>query len=221
MAAISALVLLVAMFVPAWYGARIPGVASLDGFHSLTGLRWLVLITLAVAFALVFLQGAQAPALPAAQRVRHRSRRADVTVDNLPRADLTPSSTGPYKQTAAAYIGLASVLVLTYSGYRSMREEDKPESGPQRGDRDRPPRRDGLNAADRALPAFLEWGPMLDRAQVLHVARLAQLDLDDDEVERMAAELSKVLDHVERIRELDLDGRAADIPRGRHLQRAA
>ena len=47
---------------------------------------------------------------------------------------------------------------------------------------------------------------MLDRAQVLHVARLARLELDEAEVERMAAELSKVLDHVDRIRELDLDG---------------
>jgi aspartyl-tRNA(Asn)/glutamyl-tRNA(Gln) amidotransferase subunit C len=47
---------------------------------------------------------------------------------------------------------------------------------------------------------------MLDRAQVLHVARLARLSLDEAEVERMAGELSKVLDHVERIRELDLTG---------------
>jgi aspartyl-tRNA(Asn)/glutamyl-tRNA(Gln) amidotransferase subunit C len=47
---------------------------------------------------------------------------------------------------------------------------------------------------------------MLDRAQVLHVARLARLELDEDDVERMAAELSKVLEHVERVRELDLDG---------------
>lgn len=47
---------------------------------------------------------------------------------------------------------------------------------------------------------------MLDRDQVLHVARLARLELDESEVERMAAELSKVLGHVERIRELDLDG---------------
>jgi aspartyl-tRNA(Asn)/glutamyl-tRNA(Gln) amidotransferase subunit C len=47
---------------------------------------------------------------------------------------------------------------------------------------------------------------MLDDAQVLHVARLARLKLDGDEVERMAQELSKVLDHVERIRELDLEG---------------
>ncbi|MBV8989450.1 MAG: Asp-tRNA(Asn)/Glu-tRNA(Gln) amidotransferase subunit GatC [Solirubrobacterales bacterium] len=47
---------------------------------------------------------------------------------------------------------------------------------------------------------------MLDRDQVLHVARLARLELTEDEVERMAAELSHVLDHIEKIRELDLDG---------------
>jgi aspartyl-tRNA(Asn)/glutamyl-tRNA(Gln) amidotransferase subunit C len=47
---------------------------------------------------------------------------------------------------------------------------------------------------------------MLDRDQVLHVARLARLELSDDEVNQMAAELSKVLDHIEKIRELDLDG---------------
>jgi aspartyl-tRNA(Asn)/glutamyl-tRNA(Gln) amidotransferase subunit C len=47
---------------------------------------------------------------------------------------------------------------------------------------------------------------MLDRAQVLHVARLARLELDESEVERMASELSKVLDHIEKIRELDLEG---------------
>jgi aspartyl-tRNA(Asn)/glutamyl-tRNA(Gln) amidotransferase subunit C len=47
---------------------------------------------------------------------------------------------------------------------------------------------------------------MLDRDQVLHVARLARLELSDDEVDRMAAELSNVLDHIEKIRELDLDG---------------
>jgi aspartyl-tRNA(Asn)/glutamyl-tRNA(Gln) amidotransferase subunit C len=47
---------------------------------------------------------------------------------------------------------------------------------------------------------------MLDREQVLHVARLARLGLDDAEVERMAQELSKVLEYVDHIRELDLDG---------------
>ena len=46
---------------------------------------------------------------------------------------------------------------------------------------------------------------MIDREQVLHVARLARLELSDDEVERMAGELSSILDHVERISELDLE----------------
>ena len=47
---------------------------------------------------------------------------------------------------------------------------------------------------------------MIDREQVLHVARLARLRLTDEEVERMSAELSSILEHVERINELDLDG---------------
>ena len=46
---------------------------------------------------------------------------------------------------------------------------------------------------------------MLERDQVLHVAKLARLRLDDDEVEKMASELSHVLDHIEKIRELDLE----------------
>src|SRR4051795_9918911 len=45
---------------------------------------------------------------------------------------------------------------------------------------------------------------MLSREQVLHVARPARLELTDEEIERMAAELSKVLDHMETIGELDL-----------------
>jgi aspartyl-tRNA(Asn)/glutamyl-tRNA(Gln) amidotransferase subunit C len=47
---------------------------------------------------------------------------------------------------------------------------------------------------------------MIEREQVLHVARLARLQLSDDEVARMTGELSKILDHVETIGELDLDG---------------
>ncbi len=47
---------------------------------------------------------------------------------------------------------------------------------------------------------------MIDREQVLHVARLARLELADDDVARMAGELSTILDHVERMNELDLDG---------------
>jgi aspartyl-tRNA(Asn)/glutamyl-tRNA(Gln) amidotransferase subunit C len=46
----------------------------------------------------------------------------------------------------------------------------------------------------------------IDRAEVLHVARLARLALSEEEIEPMARELSAVLDHVARIKALDLDG---------------
>ena len=46
---------------------------------------------------------------------------------------------------------------------------------------------------------------MIDRDQVLHVARLARLRLTDDEVESMTGELSSILDHIEKIGELDLE----------------
>lgn len=54
---------------------------------------------------------------------------------------------------------------------------------------------------------------MIDRAQVLHVARLARLELTDDEVGTMSRELSAVLDHIEKIGELQLD----DVPATSHV----
>ena len=47
---------------------------------------------------------------------------------------------------------------------------------------------------------------MIDRDQVLHVAKLARLKVTDDELDRMPEELSKILEHVETMNELDLDG---------------
>jgi len=47
---------------------------------------------------------------------------------------------------------------------------------------------------------------MIDRRQVLHLARLARLRLSEEEVERMAEELSGILEHVEMIGGLDLEG---------------
>jgi aspartyl-tRNA(Asn)/glutamyl-tRNA(Gln) amidotransferase subunit C len=46
---------------------------------------------------------------------------------------------------------------------------------------------------------------VIDREQVLHVARLSRLALSEEEVETMARELSGILEHVDRIAELDLD----------------
>jgi aspartyl-tRNA(Asn)/glutamyl-tRNA(Gln) amidotransferase subunit C len=54
----------------------------------------------------------------------------------------------------------------------------------------------------------------LTRDQVLHVARLARLELSDEEVERFAGELSHVLDHIETINEL---GEMADVEPTSHV----
>ena len=47
---------------------------------------------------------------------------------------------------------------------------------------------------------------MIERDQVLHVARLARLRLTEEEIDRMTRELSTILDHIDKIGELDLDG---------------
>ncbi|HET7054655.1 MAG TPA: Asp-tRNA(Asn)/Glu-tRNA(Gln) amidotransferase subunit GatC [Solirubrobacterales bacterium] len=54
---------------------------------------------------------------------------------------------------------------------------------------------------------------MIEREQVLHVAKLARLRLSEPEVEKMAGELSGILAHVDRIAELDLE----DVPPTSHV----
>jgi aspartyl-tRNA(Asn)/glutamyl-tRNA(Gln) amidotransferase subunit C len=54
---------------------------------------------------------------------------------------------------------------------------------------------------------------VIEREQVLHVAKLARLRLSEDEVETMTGELSGILAHVDRISELDLD----DVPPTSHV----
>jgi aspartyl-tRNA(Asn)/glutamyl-tRNA(Gln) amidotransferase subunit C len=54
----------------------------------------------------------------------------------------------------------------------------------------------------------------LSRDQVEHVARLARLELTDEEVGRFVDELSKVLDHIETIGEL---GDMEDVPPTSHV----
>jgi aspartyl-tRNA(Asn)/glutamyl-tRNA(Gln) amidotransferase subunit C len=56
--------------------------------------------------------------------------------------------------------------------------------------------------------------PKIDRDVVLHVASLASLSLSEGEVERFAAELGKIVAHVEQLDALDTGGVAATA----HLQ---
>ena len=52
----------------------------------------------------------------------------------------------------------------------------------------------------------------ITREEVLHVARLASLELTEDEVERLTGELSAILEAVSKVSELDL----SDVPPTSH-----
>lgn len=45
----------------------------------------------------------------------------------------------------------------------------------------------------------------ITRDEVLHVAKLARLELAEDEVEKLSSQLSAILDYVEQLGELDLE----------------
>ena len=52
----------------------------------------------------------------------------------------------------------------------------------------------------------------ITREEVLHVARLARLELSEDEIERFQGQLSAILDAVSKVSELDL----SDVPPTSH-----
>lgn len=47
---------------------------------------------------------------------------------------------------------------------------------------------------------------MISREDVLHVARLARLELSDAELETMRAQLDSILAYIDRLKELDVTG---------------
>ena len=52
----------------------------------------------------------------------------------------------------------------------------------------------------------------IDREQLLHVAHLARLELREDEIERLEAQLNDILEAVSKVSELDL----SDVPPTSH-----
>lgn len=131
----SALVLLALVFLLPWYGlsgeaersAQALGIStSVNGWHSLTTLRWLMLVTIAAALALAILQGTRrAPALPVSLSVIVTVLGALTSIALVYRVLINvPGPSGLIDQKLGAYIGLLSALVLTYGAFRSLREED-------------------------------------------------------------------------------------------------
>jgi aspartyl-tRNA(Asn)/glutamyl-tRNA(Gln) amidotransferase subunit C len=47
---------------------------------------------------------------------------------------------------------------------------------------------------------------MISRAEVEHIAGLARLELGEDEIESLQRDLSRILEYVDQLNELDTDG---------------
>ena len=93
---------------------------SVDGWHGLHHARWLVVLTLLAAFALVVLQASRpAPALPISAAVAVTILGALTVLWLIFRVLVS----APGDQKLGAYIGLISACVIVYGGYESMRKE--------------------------------------------------------------------------------------------------
>lgn len=122
--------LLVFLFALPWYGA-VPaagGSTSVNGWHGLTDLRWLLLLDALVALALAGLQATRrAPAVPVSMSVIVTWLGGVTFLWLGYRVLIDP----PAHERAGAYLGLLATLAIVVGGYASMRQEGiSPKDGP-------------------------------------------------------------------------------------------
>jgi hypothetical protein len=132
-----AVVLAVSLFLLPWYGLRSPlgptaaslgASTSFDGWNGLSHLRWLVLVTILVALALVWLQATRrAPALPVSASVVLTVLGFLTVLALIYRVVINvPGSDSLVDRKVGAFVGLLAAIVMTYGSYASMREEGLP-----------------------------------------------------------------------------------------------
>jgi hypothetical protein len=133
-AAAGAVVLLVAIFLLPWYGikgtlaeplAKLGVSTSVDGWHALSTLRWLMIVTVAAALALAYLQATRrSPALPATFSLLVTLLGGLTALALIYRVLINvPGPNSVVDRDAGAFVGLLSACVIAYGGYKSLREE--------------------------------------------------------------------------------------------------
>ena len=133
-AGVAALVLLASMFALPWYGykgdlaplaARLGVKTSADAWHSLSTTRWLLLLTIAAALALVYLQGTRpSPALPATFSLFVALLGGLAALVLIYRVLINvPGPNDVVSRDVGGFIGLLACIVIACAGYRSLREE--------------------------------------------------------------------------------------------------
>lgn len=109
--------LLVFLLAGKWYGH---GSRARTGWEALPVLRWLLVVTIAAAFALVFAQVTrQAPAIPVTLSLIVTVIGLITVLALIYRVLISP----PAHEQAGAFLGLLSAIGLAYGGFLSMREE--------------------------------------------------------------------------------------------------
>jgi hypothetical protein len=126
--------LLVFMFVPAWYALNgtlsqtagdLGAQTSWNGWWGLGNLRYLMLITVLAALALAYFQAAQrAPAIPVTLAVAVTVLGGVAVIAMVVRLLAGPPTGGSLLRTqAGAYLGLVATIGIAYGGFASLREE--------------------------------------------------------------------------------------------------
>ena len=161
----------------------------------------------------------RSPALPVAASVITATVGAFATLLVFYRILNQPGPNEFIEVQIRAFLGFLCVLAIAAGGWLSMRDEQWPDAPVATDVRPAPPAEGPRDPRRRPRPSLGPdpprlHGRMLSRDQVLHVARLARLELSEEELETMAGELSGVLDHIEKIGEL---GDLEDVPPTSHV----
>jgi hypothetical protein len=129
-----AVVLAVALFALPWYGIKSPFTqtaaslgrpTSFTGWDSLSHVRWLVLATIVIGLALVWVQGTRpSPAWPATLSTIETVVAFLSALVLIYRVLINiPGNDSLLERQAGSYIGLVATFVIVYGGYASMRQE--------------------------------------------------------------------------------------------------
>jgi hypothetical protein len=121
---------LLVMFLLPWYGGA--GAGSVNGWHGLSHIRWLLLVTILVAFAVVYFQATRpAPAIPSALAAVLTPLAAVTALALLYRVIINLPGGGDINAKAGGYLGLLGALLMLAGAVGSLRQEGiAPGDGP-------------------------------------------------------------------------------------------
>ena len=110
------IVLLASMLLLPWFG----GSHTVDGWNGLTSFRWLAVLTLVLAAALLFFTVTRpAPAIPVTLSLFVCALGALTAAWLVYRVGINPTA----GRKAGGWVGLAGALAITYGGFSAMRTE--------------------------------------------------------------------------------------------------